>query len=67
MKKNKENNRTQRIEELRNSFHSIGNPSEDFKKSIQKQCENEGIDWELIQLSYENYQTILKKGNINEF
>jgi len=56
-----------KINELRNKFHQFDNPSKEFVKAINKECENEGIDAELVQLSEKDYQTILKKGSIQNF
>jgi len=61
------NPKLKRIKELRNKLHQFDNPSDVFIKAIKKECENEGIDSYLVSCSEQDFETVIKKGNIDNF
>jgi len=57
----------EKINELRSKLNQFDNPSDEFIKAIKKECENAGIDSHLVVCSDIDFETICKKGNLNEW
>ena len=56
-----------KIVELRNKWHQFDNHTKEFEKAIRKECENEGIDFFVVQCVSEHFEKIKTVGNLDEF
>jgi hypothetical protein len=56
-----------KIKELRDKLNQFTDPSEDFIKSIKKECENEGIDSALVVMSEKDFNTLVERKLIDNF
>ena len=68
VKKNKENSKLAKINELRNKLKPYGTrPPYDLLKEVEADCKEHKIDDWLVKCPKEHFETVLRKGNINEF
>lgn len=60
-------NKNDKINELRNKWHSFDSHTKEFEKALKQECENEGIDFYLVQCTEQQLNTVKIKGNISNF
>lgn len=56
-----------RIKQLRSEYNAFSGQTESFTKHYKRLAKSENIDWYLIDCTDQQLETVVKKGNLNEF